>query len=132
MIIQITYYPENLSVSPHRLLTHMVQYNAFLVVEQSFSIPSGGVFEISFQVVVSNTGELVISLNNTELDYTVVGKSGGGVVVGLCIITTSLGTNSILSINNPSTASPGGLKVDEATGALSLPLSCHLVIKQLR
>jgi len=37
-----------------------------------------------------------------------------------------------LSINNPSSATSGGLKVDAATGALTEPLSCHLIIKQIK
>jgi hypothetical protein len=90
-----------------------------------------GVFEIIFQVTVQNTGELVVFLNNSEILMTVVGKSGNGTIVGVSIITTPGGSNSILSINNPSTGSNGGLQIDAATGALSKPLSCHLIIKQI-
>jgi hypothetical protein len=98
----------------------------------SFKLPSNGVFEITFQVVTQNTGELVVVLNGVELSMTVVGKSGGGFIVGMCIITTPSTPNpSVLSINNPGTAVAGGLKIDEATGALTQPLSCHLIIKQL-
>jgi hypothetical protein len=49
----------------------------------------------------------------------------------MCIIKTPSGLNSLLSINNPSSAVSGGLKIDEATGALTQPLSCHLIIKQI-
>lgn len=59
------------------------------------------------------------------------GKSGGGFVVGMSIISTPPGSPSTLSINNPSTAVSGGIKIDESTGALSQPLSCHLIIKKL-
>jgi hypothetical protein len=96
-----------------------------------FALPPGGVYEITFQVTVQNTGELVVFLNNTELLFTVVGKSGNGEIVGISIITTPIGISSILSINNVSTGDNGGLKIDSATGALSKPLSCHLIIKQL-
>jgi hypothetical protein len=96
-----------------------------------FLLPPNSIFEITFQVTVQNTGELVIVLNGQELSQTVVGKSGGGFVVGMSIITTPSGSQSTLSINNPSTAVAGGIKIDEATGALSQPLSCHLIIKQL-
>jgi len=96
-----------------------------------FLLPPNSIFEITFQVTVQNTGELVIVLNGQELSQTVVGKSGGGFVVGMSIITTPSGSQSTLSINNPSTAVPGGIKIDEATAALSQPLSCHLIIKQL-
>jgi hypothetical protein len=98
----------------------------------SFTLPPNGVFEITFQVPVKNTGELVVVLNGVEKSMTVVGKSGGGPIVGMCILATPPSITSIISINNPDTATAGGVKVDEATGALTEPLSCHLIIKQLK
>jgi hypothetical protein len=97
-----------------------------------FVLPPDSIFEIIFQVTLQNTGELVVVLNGNELIETVVGSSGGGAVVGTCIIFTPSSTNSIISINNPSTAVTGGIKVDEASGALTQPLSCHLIIKKLQ
>jgi hypothetical protein len=96
-----------------------------------FSLPPGSVFEITFQVTVQNTGELVIVLNGNELLMTIVGKSGNGTIIGMSIISTPFGASSTLSINNPSNATPGGLIIDSATGSLTQPLSCHLIIKQL-
>jgi hypothetical protein len=112
-----------------------------------FVLPANGVFEIIFQVGVQNTGELVVVLNGTELLFTVVGKPGNGEIIGISIISTPSGVPSVLSINNPTTSKigipsvlniidpsnnlKGGLKIDAATGALSQPLSCHLIIKQL-
>jgi hypothetical protein len=97
-----------------------------------FVLPPGGVYEITFQVTVNNTGQLVIVLNGSELLYTVVGKPGSGNIIGMSIISTPLTGDSIISIQNPLSAPSGGIKVDEATGALSEPLSCHLIIKQLK
>jgi hypothetical protein len=99
--------------------------------KNSFTLPAGGVFEITFQVVTQNTGELVVVLNGQEQLMTIVGKSDGGLLVGVSIISTPLLIDSVLSINNPSTSTQGGLKIDKSTGALSKPLSCHLIIKQL-
>ena len=108
--------------------------------KSKFVLPPSGVFEIIFTVVIQNTGELVVVLNENELLMTVVGKTGNGEVIGTSIIATPSGSSSILSINNISTANnvglnldgvTGGLKIDAATGALSQPLSCHLIIKQL-
>jgi hypothetical protein len=96
-----------------------------------FTLPAGSVFEITFQVTVQNTGELVIVLNGSELLMTVVGKSGNGSIIGMSIVSTPFGASSTLSINNPSTATAGGLNIDAATGSLTQPLSCHLIIKQL-
>jgi pimeloyl-ACP methyl ester carboxylesterase len=97
-----------------------------------FVLPPDSVFEITFQVTIQNTGQFVVVLNGTELIETVVGHSGGGAVVGMCIIITPPSTNSIISINNPSTAAAGGVQIDEASGALTQPLSCHLIIKKLQ
>jgi hypothetical protein len=97
-----------------------------------FLLPANSTFEIMFQVVVQNTGELIVVLNGTELQNTVFGKSGNGAIVGMCIIKTPPGSSSVISINNPSTAVAGGLKIDAATGALTQPLTCHLIIKQLQ
>ena len=38
---------------------------------------------------------------------------------------------SILSINNPVGSPPGGLKIDESSGSLVQPLTCHLIIKKI-
>jgi hypothetical protein len=96
-----------------------------------FILPANGLFEVTFQVGVQNAGELVVVLNGNELLMTVVGKPGSGVIVGISIISTPANIPSILSINNLLGAPLGGLKIDEATGALSRPLSCHLIIKQI-
>jgi hypothetical protein len=96
-----------------------------------FVLPANGVFEITFQVGVQNTGELVVVLNGEEQLMTIVGKPGAGEVIGMCIIATPPSIQSILSINNPSSADNGGLHIDAASGALTKPLSCHLIIKQL-
>jgi hypothetical protein len=97
----------------------------------AFVLPADSVFEITFNVCVQNTGELVVVLNGSELGYTVVGKSGNGFIVGMCLIKTPNGNTSLLSINNPSTAVSGGLKIDQSTGALTQPMTCHLIIKQI-
>jgi hypothetical protein len=97
-----------------------------------FVLPPDNVFEITFQVTIQNTGQFVVVLNGNELIETVVGHSGGGAVVGMCIIITPPSINSIISIRNPSSAVAGGVKIDEASGALTQPLSCHLIIKKLQ
>jgi hypothetical protein len=96
-----------------------------------FTLPPDCIFEITFQVTTDNTGELIVVLNGNELVQTVVGMSGGGSLVGMSIITTPSGSESILSINNPVGSPPGGLKIDESSGSLAQPLTCHLIIKKI-
>ena len=49
----------------------------------------------------------------------------------MSIITTPSGSDSILSINNPVSSPAGGIKIDESSGALTEPLTCHLIIKKI-
>jgi hypothetical protein len=115
----------NPSINPYGTIQRVSGSNS------QFKLPPNGVYEIIFTVVVQNTGELVVVLNDSELLMTVIGKSGNGEIVGTSIISTPTGLPSVLSINNVSVGDNGGIKIDESTGPNSFPLTCHLIIKQL-
>ena len=88
-----------------------------------------GVYEVHFQVSVSEAGQLVLTLNDIELLYTVVGRATGTTqIVGMCLIQTNT-TNSVLTVSNPSGNSTALTITPNAGG--TKPVSCHLVIKQL-
>ena len=98
----------------------------------AFQLPPDGIFEITIQITISNTGAIVLTLNGNELGNTVIGKSGGGFITGSFIIATPPSPDpSILSVTNPASAPNGGINVDESTGALTEPITCHLIIKQI-
>ena len=95
----------------------------------SFMLVYIGVYEVHFQVSVFEAGQLVLTLNDSELLYTVVGRATGTTqIVGMCLIQTNT-TNSVLTVSNPSENSTALTIAPNAGG--TKPVSCHLVIKQL-
>jgi hypothetical protein len=93
-----------------------------------FNLALVGIYEIFFQVSVTEAGQLVIVLNGAELPYTVVGRATGtSQIVGMSLITTTL-PGSILSINNV-IASVTALTVTPIAGGTN-PVSANIIIKQ--
>jgi hypothetical protein len=94
-----------------------------------FILPDIGLYEVNFQVSVTEAGQLVVVLDGTELSYTVVGRAtGSSQIVGLCLVQTSL-IDSVLSINNP-LGSATALTITSLAGGVN-SVSAHLVIKQI-
>jgi len=83
-----------------------------------------------FQASISEAGQLVLTLNGTELTYTVVGRATGtSQIVGMYFVTTS-SVNSLLTVRNP-TGNPAALTMTPVAGG-ALPVSAHLVITQIQ
>jgi len=96
--------------------------------ESTFNLGPAGTYLVMFQVSVTEAGQLGLSLNGTELDYTVVGRAtGASQIVGMSIVTTTT-ENAVLTVRNP--ASGAALTVTPVAGG-SEPVSAHLVIVQL-
>ena len=94
-----------------------------------FTLPNIGIYEVNFQVSITEAGQLVVTLNGTELLYTVVGRlTGTSQIVGVCLVQTIL-DNSLLSIRNP-LGSLIPLTVTALAGGTD-PVSAHLVIKRV-
>ena len=67
----------------------------------SFNLLNIGHYMITFQVSVSEAGQLVLILNGAAVANTVVGRATGTTqIVSTCIITTTV-INTTLSVNNP-------------------------------
>ena len=95
----------------------------------SFNLAPTGTYQILFQVGISEAGQLVLTLNGEELDYTVVGRATGtSQITGLAIVTTT--TNSVLTVRNPAD-NVEALTVTPSAGGTQ-PVSAHLVIVQLQ
>lgn len=95
----------------------------------TFTLSGIGTYQISFQVSVTEAGQLVLSLNGTELAYTVTGRATGtSQLVGIALVTTT-STNSILDVRNP-TGNSTALTITPLAGGSS-PVSAHLVITRL-
>jgi hypothetical protein len=94
-----------------------------------FILPDIGIYEVNFQVSVTEAGQLVVVLDGTELAYTVVGRNTGtSQIVGVYLVETTL-LDSVLSINNP-LGSATALTITPLAGGVD-PVSAHLVIKRV-
>jgi len=83
----------------------------------------------TYQVSVTEAGQLVIALNGLPQMYTLVGRfTGSSQLVGLCLVRTLIGA-SILSIRNPA-GNPTALTITPVAGCPS-SVSAHLVITRL-
>ena len=96
----------------------------------TFNLSGLGTYQVMFQASVSEAGQLVLTLNGTELTYTVVGRATGtSQIVGMYLVTTS-SVNSLLTVRNP-LGNPAALTMTPVAGG-ALPVSAHLVITQIQ
>ena len=96
----------------------------------TFNLAAVSTYQVLFQVSVAEAGQLVLTLNGTDLAYTVVGRATGtSQIVEMVLVTTTL-PNSILTVRNPS-GNPAALSITPVAGG-SRTVSAHLVITQLQ
>ena len=96
----------------------------------TFNLSAVGTYQVMFQASISEAGQLVLTLNGTELTYTVVGRATGtSQIVGIYLVTTSL-VNSLLTVRNPA-GNPVALTMTPLAGG-AVPVSAHLVITQIQ
>jgi hypothetical protein len=94
-----------------------------------FRLTSPGTYEITFQVPVTEQGQLVVVLNGTELPYTVVGRATAtSQIVGESLVTTTL-PDSTIQIENPAGNSTALTITPLAGGEQSA--SASLIIERL-
>ena len=95
----------------------------------SFNLGPIGTYQILFQVSVTEAGQLILTLNGQDLDYTVAGRATGtSQIVGMAVVTTTA-VNSVLTVRNPA-GNAAALTVTPLAGG-TRPVSAHLVITQL-
>ena len=98
--------------------------------DTAFALSEVGTYQVLFQVRLAQPGQLVLTLNGTELPYTVVGPAGGNQqLIGIALVTTTVAT-SVLTVRNPASAN-NNLSLSESQGN-NEPVSAHLVITQLQ
>ena len=95
-----------------------------------FSLTEIGTYLIMFQVSVKEAGQLLITLNNNELDYTVAGRATGISQIYQTNIITTKSSSSLLSIINPESEA-AALTISPLSGGTE-PVSAHLVIIKLQ
>lgn len=96
----------------------------------NFNLADIDTYQILFQVNLNEADQLVLTLNNNELTYTVVNRATGtSQTIGMAIITTT-SINSILTVRNPKDNAIALTITPNAGG--TEPVSAHLVITQIQ
>ncbi|SFL99416.1 Collagen triple helix repeat-containing protein [Gracilibacillus orientalis] len=100
----------------------------------TFSLFDIGIYQVFFQVSVSEAGQLVLTLDSgggaVELPYTVVGRATGtSQIVGMALVQTTV-SDSILTVRNPASETTA-LTITPLAGGTE-PVSAHLVITRLQ
>ena len=95
----------------------------------SFNPGPIGTYQILFQVSVTEAGQLILTLNGQDLEYTVAGRATGtSQIVGMAVVTTTA-VNSVLTVRNPA-GNAAALTITPLAGG-TRPVSAHLVITQI-
>lgn len=98
--------------------------------DDSFNLAHIGVYQVLFQVGVTEAGQLELTLDGAPLAYTVIGRATGtSQIIGLSILTTTT-INSVLTVRNPADNSTA-LTITPLAGGTQ-PVSAHLVITQIQ
>lgn len=96
----------------------------------TFTLAPIGTYQVLFQVSVTEPGQLMLTLNGAELDYTVVGRATGtSQIIGMAIVATTA-VNSTLTVRNPTGNSTALTITPLASG--TQPVSAHLIITQIQ
>jgi len=94
-----------------------------------FVLPSVGTYSVTFSVPVDEAGQLVLALNGSELDYSVSGRATGTSTIAEATLIETTAANSVLSVENPSSAA-AALTITPLAGGPA-PDSASLVIYEL-
>ena len=95
----------------------------------SFNLAQIGTYQILFEVSVDEAGQLLLTLNGEDLEYTVFGRAtGASQIVGMAIVSTTV-VNSVLTVRNPA-ENAAALTITPLAGG-TRPVSAHLVITQI-
>ena len=96
----------------------------------SFNLAQIGTYQVLFQVNVTEAGQLLLTLNGADLEYTVVGRATGtSQIVGMALVETT-STNSVLTVRNPA-SNAAAIGITPLAGG-TRPVSAHLIITQLQ
>lgn len=89
-----------------------------------------GAYQVSYQASFDVSGQLVLSLNNVEQNYTVVGRSSPNSTVSGTFLVNTVVPNSLLTVRNPASASSSLTFTSNAGG--NIPVSANLVVTRLK
>ena len=96
----------------------------------TFTLADIGVYQVYFQASVDEAGQLVLTLNGTEVPYSVTGRATGtSQITGTVLIETDI-ADSVLTLRNPEGTATAITLTPNAGG--TEPVSAHLVITRLQ
>lgn len=96
--------------------------------DSSFTFTEAGIYLVLFNAAVSEAAQLVLTVDGTELSYTVSGTDSTlSQITGLSVI--SAGENSVLTVINPASATTSVTLTSSAGGTSAV--SAHLTIIRL-
>lgn len=96
----------------------------------SFNLTEIGTYQIFFEVSVDEAGQLMLTLNGEDLEYTVFGRAAGATqIVGTALVETTI-PESILTVRNPA-GNAAALTITPLAGG-ARPVSAHLVIVRIQ
>ncbi len=96
----------------------------------SFNLSEIGIYQVLFQVSITEAGQLILTLDGIDLAYTVVGRATGtSQIIGMAIVETT-SVNGVLTVRNPAGNAAALTITPVAGGARSV--SAHLVITRLQ
>lgn len=94
-----------------------------------FLLAAIGTYQVTFQVSVSEAGQLILTLNGVDLPYTAVGRATGtSQLVGTALVSTTT-PFSTLTVRNSGSFS--ALTITPSAGGYQ-PVSAHLTIIQIQ
>jgi hypothetical protein len=96
----------------------------------SFALGEVGTYRVSFEVPVSQPGQLELMLNGVALPYTVAGRATGTSDIAGDSLISAPTVNSILEVVNPS-GEATALTISPSAGG-TLPVSASLVVQKLK
>ena len=94
-----------------------------------FDLEEIGTYQVLFEVSITEAGQLILTLNGADLEYTVVGRAtGASQIVGMALLSTTV-INSILTVRNPA-GNAAALSITPLAGG-TRAVSAHLVITRI-
>ena len=97
--------------------------------DSTFILPAVGTYQVSFNVPVSEAGQLILTLNGADLATTVVGRATGTSNIAGEFFVANAVAGSLLTVRNPAGNSTALIITPLAGG--TRPVSATLEIQQL-
>lgn len=95
----------------------------------SFNLANVGTYQVSFEVSVNEPGQLILTLNGSDLAYTVVGRATGTSQISETVLVQTTIPDPVLTVRNPAGNSTALTITPLAGGAR--PVSAQLVIERV-